>query len=204
MVTIGYANRSAQSFTKRSPGLDSFVQDVVVQAKPCRQHGKRKSLSFPFNQSVVSAVVFLLAFAGPSTVARLIVAINVNSIKRSFERASTHVAKELFKAVPPLFAYLYSSTAVVMKRFVIFICASLNHRIPRFKLWGISHAVGSSAFARQFGSSAPARSAAAIFKAKSHNRFNCSARTQAFPASVFFSPLKITFNHCESAEYHAR
>jgi hypothetical protein len=89
------------------------------------------------------AIPGLLAFRCPSHIARFVIAIVVDAIKRQISWTPTHIVEKQFKAVSPFLAYGNSSATVIMKVRISWICASLNHGAPNmiFRSWCIVPAV---------------------------------------------------------------
>lgn len=78
-----------------------------------------------------SRVVVLLYACRPTHVARFVIAIVVDAIKRQQSIISrTNVGVEGFKAVAPALAYLNASPAVVLIRAVVRVMATLIDRTP--------------------------------------------------------------------------
>lgn len=87
-------------------------------------------------------VVVLSVVSGPSHIARFVVSIVVNAVKRQIRRwTSANISDERGKTVTPAVAYLNTAgtiVAVVATRRVV---APLNHRSPNGMFGRIAHAV---------------------------------------------------------------
>lgn len=82
-----------------------------------------------------ATVIRLRLSVRPSTVAGLVVAIIINSIERIFRsRSRSHVGKETLERSPTL-TDSDPTAAIVRKRMIIRILATLPHRIPERILW---------------------------------------------------------------------
>jgi len=98
------------------------------------------SLIIKRDKTIPAGIVVLLFSGGPTTIRGLVMAVIVDTIKRfSFWRQS-HVCKKVLKLVPttanfnPLFA-------VMLKRGITWIVATLKHRCPSMINCGFAHPV---------------------------------------------------------------
>ena len=78
-----------------------------------------------------SAIMCLFVFRCPSTIKGLIASVVVDAINGMGERGpSSHIRKEVFKAVQPSLAYQDAASAVISPSFMPGISAALKHGIP--------------------------------------------------------------------------
>ncbi len=125
---------SGRAFAESSP--ERFFADARVS----REFGQRERLPFVLKEYVRFAVIGLLAFCCPATIARLVITEIIGpTIKRVIAfRALTHIRKEV-REYPPSFADGDPVCLVVGEAGVSGVCAASDHVLPA--------AVGSCSFA---------------------------------------------------------
>ena len=85
-------------------------------------------LAFDGNKSI-APIIYLLLLRGPFAITRLIITIVINSIYRVIFWPVSHIRSKNNKIIPS-FANLYSSAAIIIKIFIIFIVTPLSDRKP--------------------------------------------------------------------------
>lgn len=106
---------------------------------------------------VSAGIVHLLQLRGPTAIRRLVVAVNVISLKAMiWSRFRPHVGKEIGEAVPSL-ADLNTSAAVILERFIGLLRTALSHSHPRIMLWSSGQAMSPSSRAGLLVSETAAR-----------------------------------------------
>lgn len=86
---------------------------VSLQSGLLGKFCKKKSTFWKLNPSTVSAIALLLRAGGPPAIARLIVAVYINAIKRIALWARPHVDNKTFETVSPAFANRDATTSVI-------------------------------------------------------------------------------------------
>lgn len=96
------------------------------------------------NCYIASLISGLGVVSSPSTIARLVVAIDINSIKAESIWAYAHVCEELRKGRTPCIAHRYASTAIMLKTGHIRVIAPTLCMLPSSIFMGLAHAVKSA------------------------------------------------------------
>ncbi len=108
---------------------NALVDAVIVDATDAAPFFEGVSLAVETVKQTGSHVVHLRAPISPSAIARLVIAIYVNSVNGKAFRRLTHVCKEVFKRIPSL-ADGYASRTIVHKSLVIRVKASFSNALP--------------------------------------------------------------------------
>lgn len=112
------------------PSTPKSIANCSLQdAAFCFPFGKAHRFSGVGQQMVGSPVAALLLHRGPSAVARFVVSVVIDSIKRQAGRLNTHVREKVSVNHPP-FANGNSATSIMVKIFVFWIAAPIFHRPP--------------------------------------------------------------------------
>jgi hypothetical protein len=114
------------------------LQQGVRQSGSAGQFRYADALAAVLDDIIVCRVVALFKGCCPPTVARFVVSVIVNTIKRAPSRPRSHVCVKVLKGTPPL-AHRDSSSAVTGKVSGLRICAALNHRSPHDVLGTSEH-----------------------------------------------------------------
>ncbi len=93
--------------------------------------GNSFRLSLKREPSNISLISHLIYSKCPADVARLIVAVVVDSIDRVCYRWSwPHIAEKTLKRLAPLWTHTYTSPAVICERFIVLIQTAIQHVSP--------------------------------------------------------------------------
>ncbi len=119
MIALSLLRRRQGAFFGPA-AVQSALQGAFRQAQfsfPCR-----KALSLPVVREIShpSTIVRLLKRCRPSTVARSVIAVVVQSVKRQAWRARSHVSKKGGEVIAPFVAHRNAASAVVLR--VLSIC----------------------------------------------------------------------------------
>lgn len=132
-------------------------QRGMLQTCLSRPFSNRLCLALPCYEPVDAHVIRLLAWRGPSTITRFVIAVIVNPIKRMISRrAWSHVCEKYLKGVTPLIAYADATTTVVMELGVVAIVASRFQIAPCRILLRFLHAVRAVVVSADFAIQTPA------------------------------------------------
>lgn len=114
---------------------------LVVHASSSAPFSESKGFPIKSNSAVIPAVVVLLDPSSPSTVAWLIVAKSIDSIKSQANRAFAHVCKKVLELVPSL-ANSNTSLTIFKIRRTGFVETATHHARPDVVGSGVALSVG--------------------------------------------------------------
>lgn len=102
-----------------------------MNAGDFRPLGYRQTMTIKLYKFIPSSIVLLFFLGGPLAIAGFIISVVVYALYAvMFARSIAHVGKKVFKLMPAI-ANLNATLAIVFKKFVVRVGASLNHVIPR-------------------------------------------------------------------------
>jgi hypothetical protein len=81
------------------------------------------------HDSVRPRVLHLFGVGRPAAISRLVVSVDINSVKAHAFRSNSHISEKIPK-VSPTITNCYPSTSVVFPKLVIWISATLDHMAP--------------------------------------------------------------------------
>lgn len=175
------SKRLANGFLFAPSRLQAFGDYIRRSTKPQTPLAARESFSIKRDGLVPSLIAALNRSCCPSTIARLVVPVDVDSVYGSSVRALTHVSNKVLK-LSPRFTYGNTSPAVVCKTRVVAIKASLNHRHPTVVGGCSKHSMLSA----RLSMNTPAGFCVSALKCISGNNSRSAARTMTKPSSMFF------------------
>jgi len=129
MNWLPYSQRFCESNLNRPSNSDSCVNHTTTESSALRPFREAKSFALELNHPIFSSVSALLFLSRPTAVFRAVIPIIINSIKRHFGRAATHISKKVFKRFNPPVANLDSPAAIVFKSWIMRIQASRQHSV---------------------------------------------------------------------------
>lgn len=135
-----------KSPTKQTkPGPESIVVNSS-QNRPVHKTKFFASIGIVF---ITPVVAILLVSSSPATVFSGISRTVIDSVQTMFSGwPFSHISIETLKVIPPFWAYVYSSTAVIFVTGIVFIKTSLFESFPNFVLRRITQSVGRHRFPR--------------------------------------------------------
>jgi hypothetical protein len=126
----------------------------------------------------------LLCQRSPSTIIRLVVFVIINAINGMLSWTGPHIFQEVFKGIPPAYAYANTAPAITFITFVFCIFATIDHSVPSSVSRRVSHSVRSSIDAGKFWLIAATRCSFAQSQFRPSNYPNFPAGTNTTPCGT--------------------
>ena len=121
----------------------------LVNAKLSRPIRQYFSLAVKFVQVCVTPITRLVMSSGPTTIARFIIPVWVNTVNRQFRRLVPHISKKILEPEPGL-THSYSPFSVVSINGAFRVCTPLNNAFPYPISWSSVHSMFSEHFVGYF------------------------------------------------------
>lgn len=133
------------SFAWKPSALESPFYGGSGQSRKLNPFGNRSGYAISRNQSAASPVSGLFDFGGPSHIAGGVIPVVVDSVNRVFGTGLiAKILGKLNKRLSPFLMEFNSTSAVIVKRWVIGIGAPLKNLSPSLVYVGLAHSVSRS------------------------------------------------------------
>lgn len=133
LINIKLTNSQGRNYSKLDghSSCESCVKGIPVDSVNFRKLGDIKSFTIKSVNPVDSPIVHLLFSRCPAAIARFVVAVVINPIKRHPLWLNAHIFKEVSKAIQPSIADRNTTPTVVREKFIAWVKASLFDTTPR-------------------------------------------------------------------------
>lgn len=186
------------------PALQTVVKRLVRDAVMTRPLRHRSRFAVVLNDAIRPLIVRLHDLGGPAHVARFVVAVVVDAVKRMLLGwPLPNVAQERMEVMPPLLADANASRPVVLEHSLSWLVAarvhlSPNHELGRDVSSGCESVRGTTLFG-QFARQASTRLGMAVCQVASADRTANTTRALAQPSAVLASARKFA-NHRQASK----
>ena len=125
-----YAALGVKRLGQRNAFIEPLGQSVTVNSANARPLRKRVCHPVKSEVSAIAAIILLIGAGSPTAIFWAVTAVIVNPLQSVIRRAFAHIGKKILKHLPTV-ANQNAAPAVMMKRRIFGILASLTHGKPR-------------------------------------------------------------------------